>query len=156
MARAPFQVLVFPYHQRSDGIYVFAVFRRADDPYWQGIAGGGEGDETPRQAAQREAFEEGGIPLDAPLLALTTVTSVPVTYFPESYRWGDQVYVIPEYAFGVRWSSQDIVVSSEHSTACWVTYTEAAQMVRYDSNRVALWELHQKLRGLGPRDTRPD
>ncbi|MDP9310318.1 MAG: hypothetical protein M3R24_05410 [Chloroflexota bacterium] len=50
MARAPFQVLVFPYHQRSDGIYVFAVFRRADDPYWQGIAGGGEGDETPRQA----------------------------------------------------------------------------------------------------------
>ncbi|MDQ3702881.1 MAG: hypothetical protein M3442_18445 [Chloroflexota bacterium] len=28
----------------------------------------------------------------------------------------------------------------------------AQRLVRYDSNRVALWELNQKIRGLGPRD----
>jgi len=156
MARAPFQVLVFPYHQRKDGTYAFAVFRRADDPYWQGIAGGGEGDETPLQAAQREAFEEAGIPPNAPFLTLTTLASVPVTCFRESYLWGKHVYVIPEYTFGVHWSSEHMVVSSEHTTVQWISYTEAARMLRYDSNRVALWELHQKLRGLGPRDTRTD
>ena len=40
MARAPFQILVFPYRRRGDK-FEFALFRRADDGYWQGIAGGG-------------------------------------------------------------------------------------------------------------------
>jgi len=34
-----------------------------------------------------------------------------------------------------------------------VSCAEAQRLLRYDSNRVALWELNRKIRGLGPRDT---
>ena len=34
--------------------------RRADDGSWQGITGGGENDETPVEAAKKEAAEEQG------------------------------------------------------------------------------------------------
>jgi dATP pyrophosphohydrolase len=152
MPRAPFQVLVFPYRQRPDNTYEFALFRRADDTAWQGIAGGGEDEEAPLQAAQREAFEEAGISPTAFYMALDTITSVPVTCFRDSYLWGDDLYVIPEYSFGVCLDTGKIVLSSEHTDTIWVSYAEAVHLVRYDSNRVALWELHQKVRGLGPRD----
>ncbi len=153
MPQAPFQVLVLPYRKRSDGDYEFALFRRADGSYWQGIAGGGEHEETSLQAAQREALEEAGIPTESPYLQLDTTTSVPVTCFRESYLWGDTVYVIPEYTFGVEIRNCDLVLSSEHTHVQWAPFEEAVRMVRYDSNRVALWELNQKIRGLGPRDT---
>ena len=153
MPRAPFQVLVLPYRRRADGDYEFAVFRRADAEGWQGIAGGGEDDETPGQAARREALEEGGIPGDALYLALDTRASVPVTCFRDSHLWGDAVFVIPEYAFGVDVSDRTIRLSDEHTEVRWVSWAEARQLVRFDSNRVALWELNEKIRGLGPRAT---
>ncbi len=152
MARAPFQVLVLPYRQRLDGTYQFAVFRRADDGNWQGIAGGGEADETPLQAAQREAREEAGIPAVAAFLPLDTVTSIAVTCFSDTTHWGDHRYVIPEYTFGVEIRSHPLRVSPEHTTVVWRSYEQAKQLLRYDSNRVALWELHQKVRGFGPRE----
>ena len=152
MPRAPFQVLVLPYRRRVDGDYEFAVFRRADAEFWQGIAGGGEADETPGQAARREALEEGGIPGDALYLALDTRASVQVTSFRDSHLWGDAVFVIPEYAFGVDVGDRPIRLSDEHTEVRWVSCAEARQLVRFDSNRVALWELNQKIRGLGPRD----
>jgi dihydroneopterin triphosphate diphosphatase len=155
MARAPFQVLVIPYRRRFDGDYEFALFRRADEGYWQAIAGGGEDKETPLQAARREAFEEAGITLEAPCRPLDTMASVQVTCFRDSHLWGDSVYVIPEYCFGVDTTSLTLILSNEHTELRWARYAEAAQMVRYDSNRVALWELNQKIRGLGPRDVAP-
>ena len=57
MTRAPFNVLVIAYRER-DATREFAVFHRANCEMWQFIAGGGEDDETPRVAAQREAREE--------------------------------------------------------------------------------------------------
>ncbi len=155
MARAPFQVLVLPYRQRLDGTFEFAVFRRSDDGNWQAIAGGGEDDETPLQAAQREAREEAGIPTEATFLALDTVTSIAVTCFSDTAHWGDHIYVIPEYTFGVELSNYPLILSQEHTTVAWLSYAQARQLLHYDSNHVALWELHQKIRGLGPRDA-PD
>ncbi len=61
MARAPCQVLVLPYY-RTDKATEYAIFRRTDAGYWQGIAGGGEDEETPLPAAKREAQEETSIP----------------------------------------------------------------------------------------------
>jgi dATP pyrophosphohydrolase len=151
MPRAPFQVLVLPYRRRSDGVYEFAIFRRADADIWQGLAGGGEDDETPEQAARREGLEEAGIPLDALYRALDARASVPVTAFRDSHRWGEAVYVIPEHAFGVDVGDRPLRLSVEHTEVRWVHSAEAQRLVRFDSNRVALWELHQKLRGLGPR-----
>lgn len=51
--RAPFQILAIPY-KIIDGLPLYCVFHRADFDQWQFIAGGGEDDEMPLQAAIRE------------------------------------------------------------------------------------------------------
>jgi dihydroneopterin triphosphate diphosphatase len=152
VARAPFQILVLPYRALGNGDYEFAVFSRREYDCWQGIAGGGEDDETPLEAAKREALEEAGISAESVFLPLDSIASVPVTCFGESDRWGEQVYVIPEYSFGVDVTGARIAISGEHTEFRWLPFAEAERILLYDSNRVALWELNQKIRGLGPRD----
>ena len=148
--RAPFQVLVLPYRQRDDGTYEFAVFRRGDVDFWQGIAGGGEDDETPLDAARREAFEEGGIPVQSRYVALDTMTSVPRDVFSGTQLWPPDLYVVPEHAFGVDCGGHELRLSSEHTDARWLLLPEAQRIVKFDSNRVALGELHQRLMRLDP------
>jgi dATP pyrophosphohydrolase len=150
MPRAPFQVLVLPYRRTADS-FEFAVLKRADDDCWQGIAGGGEGLETPLEAAKREAREEASVPADAGFMELESVCSVPVCLFRDEGAWGDALYVIPEYSFGVDCTGLRVELSDEHADLRWLSYGEASERLTYDSNRTALWELHQKLRGLGPR-----
>lgn len=150
MARAPFQVLVFPYHLSASKGARFALFARAQEGFWQGIAGGGEVGESPLAAAQRESFEEAGIPPSAFFLPLDSVSSIPVIHFKDHPAWGNHRYVIPEYAFGVAMKEETLRLSHEHREACWVSYEEAVALVRYDSNRTALWELHQRLKYPSP------
>ncbi len=83
MARAPFQVHVLPYRFIGSAIE-YAVFKRTDAGYWQGIAGGGEAGETPLEAAKRETFEECGIPGEARYIVLDSVTSIPVYHLKDS------------------------------------------------------------------------
>lgn len=59
---------------------MYAIFSRSDAGYWQGVAGGGEDDETPIQAARRELAEEAGI-LDTDLYQLKSFDMVPVINF---------------------------------------------------------------------------
>jgi dATP pyrophosphohydrolase len=151
MARAPFQVLVYPYRRAEDGRFEYALFKRADAGFWQGIAGGGENEETPLAAARREAGEEAGIPAQADFLPLATVESVPVTEFRDSALWGDDVYVIPQYCFGVLAQDGRIVLSHEHTEYRWLPYEKAYSLIKYDGNRTALWELDRRLGGRGPR-----
>jgi dATP pyrophosphohydrolase len=125
--------------------------KRSDAGYWQGIAGGGEDNETPLEAARREAYEEAAIPADSDFLQLDTVEHVPVTEFKDSYLWGDDVYVIPQYCFGVLVDDGRIVLSCEHSDCAWLTYEQAYALAKYDGNKTALWELDRRLRGQGPR-----
>ena len=120
------------------------------------MAGGGEGRETPLEAAKREAREEAGIPAEARFVELETVCSVPAYLFKEGAAWGKALYVIPEYSFGVDCTGRRVVLSDEHTLLEWLPYGEARARLTYDSNRTALWELHQKIRGLGPRDGAPD
>jgi hypothetical protein len=68
--RAPFNVLVYPYHRLPDGELKYALFKRSDEGWWQAMAGGGEGKETPQQAAKREALK--GREAWAVVVALTT------------------------------------------------------------------------------------
>ena len=152
MARAPFQVLVLPFRKLEDRSFEFAVFCRSDERYWQGIAGGGEDDETPFDAARRESFEEAGIAREAPLLPLETTASIQVRWFRDSHLWGDDLFVIPEHAFGIDCGEHELVLSQEHAAVRWLPFAAAYDILRFDSNRTALWELHQRLRGLGPRD----
>ena len=152
MTRAPFQVLVIPYRDTVDGGLEYGIVRRADEGYWHVVAGGGEGDETPIDAARCETHEEIGIGGRATLVRLDTVTSVPATAFRDSHLWGEQIYVIPEYGFGVDAGDAEIALSVEHTEISWVRYEAALTMLHHGGNKVALWELDRRLRGLGPRD----
>jgi dATP pyrophosphohydrolase len=146
MARAPFNVLVYPYHRSADGELKYAVLKRVEG-WWQTIAGGGEDSETPLDAARREALEEGGLSAETPFLELSTVIPVPKTAFKESSLWGDDLYVVPKYCFGALVQNKTLVISSEHTDYRWLSYEEAQALIRYDGERTALWELHARLSG---------
>ena len=145
MGRAPFQVLVLPYRVTAkDGIY-YAIFRRSDsENCWQGIAGGGEGRETPLVAAKREAFEEAGINKSSKYLKLDSCSTLPVENVC-GFKWGPKVLVIPEYCFGVEVEKGHVRLSQEHSSFKWVHYHSAKKLLKWDSNRNALWELNHRL-----------
>jgi dihydroneopterin triphosphate diphosphatase len=145
MTRAAFQVLVIPYRTVADGEPRYLLLKRSDLDVWQWIAGGGEADEKPEQTARREAREEADIPEDARLIQLDSMTSIPATYFADKQLWGTDVYVIPEYSFGVEVQDEEVYLSGEHSEYAWLDYKTARNRLEWDSNKTALWELHTRL-----------
>jgi dATP pyrophosphohydrolase len=148
MARAPLQILVFPYRFAAGGALQFALFRRSDGDgdVWQAVSGGAEDDETPEAAARREMNEEAAIPADAELIALDARASVPAHGFAASALWGPEVYVVPEYAFGVALAADaQVILSPEHTEHRWLSYDDARALLTWDSNKVALWELNTRL-----------
>ena len=58
----------------------------------------------------------------------------------------DQVLVIPEYCFAAQLPDRNIHLSDEHTRFAWVDYDTAMQRLQYDSNKVSLWELANKIR----------
>ncbi|WP_327356370.1 NUDIX domain-containing protein [Streptomyces sp. NBC_01304] len=144
-SRAPFQVLVLPYRQAEGGL-LYALFRRSEGGYWQGVAGGGEAGEAPLQAARREAAEEAGLAGDFEFIELDARATIPVVSVTGEFTWGPEVLVIPEHAFGVRVDASELALSSEHTECSWFSFSEAKSTVRWDSNRTALWELDHRLR----------
>lgn len=150
MPRAPFQVLAIPYIINKNNIS-YCIFQRSDSSYWQGISGGGEDMEKPEEAVLREIKEEANIsPIK--LTRLQTISSIPVYIFRDSNLWGNDFYVILEYCFGIQIENADITISCEHDKYLWCNYDEAYRLLKYDSNRTALWELNQKIQGKGPRE----
>ncbi len=151
MARAPFQVLVYPYRKVGDNEYEYALLKRSDAGWWQAIAGGGEDNETLLEAAKREAYEEAGIPTDSSFLQLDTIVPVRVTEFRDSHLLGENVYVIPQYCFGVLVKNRQLVLSREHTEYRWLKFKSAHDLIKYDGDKTALWELDKRLKGRGPR-----
>ncbi len=145
MARSPYQVLVIPFRRAADGGYEFAAFKRADEGCWQFIAGGGEGDEKPIEAAKREAMEEAGIPDTTKYYPLDTVASVPVVNFAAHREWPDDLYVVRERSYAVEVLGYELVISREHEEFKWLDFDECSALLEWDSNRNALWELDQRL-----------
>ena len=82
--RAPFQILAIPY-QIIDGSPRYCVVHRADHDQWQFIAGGGEDNETPLEAAKRETVEEGGVQADK-WIELKSLSYIPVPIISEKRR----------------------------------------------------------------------
>ena len=145
MSRAKFQVLIIPFRVVENGVPEFAVTKRSDMDVWQFLSGGGEDGETPHQAAEREANEEGGIPYENELLELDSVASIPATCFVAHKEWGKDVYVVPEYTFGVDTEDRDLILSTEHTELQWLKHEEASEKLKWDSNRIALWELNERI-----------
>ena len=145
MARQPLQVIVIPFKESENVGYQFAVFHRADDSMWQFIAGGAEDDETAEQTARREAEEEAGIPKGARFFRLDSRASVPKTAFSPTEHWSKDIVVVPEYSFAVDVSGQELDLSDEHDKVSWLSFKEATRRLTWESNRIALWELNERL-----------
>ena len=141
--RAPFQILVIPFRKTAEGPE-FALLKRRDAGYWQFVAGGGEDGETPEQAARRETAEEIGITGD--LIPLDSSSTVPTSCFAAAASWGDDVVVIPEHCFAIDVGNRDISLSEEHTESRWAPFEQACALLKWESNRNALWELSEKLR----------
>lgn len=143
--REPFQVLAVPY-RFIENERCFCVFRRADSDIWQFIAGGGESNEKPMDAALREIKEETGVTAKQ-LTALQSVAFVPAEVVAENLRahWDKNTFVIPEYSFAFECTA-DPTLSREHSECKWLPYDEARKLLKWDSNKVAMYEMMCRLR----------
>lgn len=146
MTRAPFQVVVFPFRRTDSGVE-YAVLQRSDDGSWQCVAGGGEDGETPVEAARREAAEEAAIPESRPVYRLQATSMVPIVYIKDWARahWPTDLYVIPNHAFAVDCAALELRLSHEHVDMKWAPYDEAYALLRWENNKVALWELDERL-----------
>ncbi len=138
-----FQALVFPFRKCNGTGYEFAIFRRIRGGFWQAISGGGKTGESFIEAARREAWEETGVPQTSDFFSLETINSVPIHYFSEQTPEGR--YVIEEHCFAVDCKDIEITLSPEHSEFRWVDYKTAHGLLKWDSNKTALWELNQRL-----------
>ena len=138
--REPYQILSIPY-RIVNGIPLFCVFRRSDSNYWQFIAGGVENGETPIEAAKRETFEEIGVEPNI-IQQLTCIAYVPAEVIAESRRqhWDKNTFVIPEYSFAFECDLEP-TLSNEHTEYKWLTYDEARKLLKWDSNKVAMYEI---------------
>lgn len=145
MAIAKFQVLIIPFRICKDGVPEFAVTKRYDMEAWQFLSGGGEVDETQIQAAKREANEEAGVPYDYEFIRLDSTASIPANNFTAHKEWGKNVYVVPEYSFAVNMKNRELELSFEHTKVRWLKYKKAVELLKWDSNKTALWELKERI-----------
>ena len=137
MSRAPLQVLVFLRRVINDEIE-YLLLRRADSGVWQGIAGGGEDDEGPEDAAIRETLEETGVALSA-LVNLESVSRIPTFDVVGALLWGDVVTELPEHAFcAIVPADVRIILSAEHTESRWCGKDEALRLLEWESNKRAI------------------
>lgn len=145
MPRQPLQVLIIPFRKTQNSIE-YAVFKRSDSQIWQFVAGGVDEGETVPAAATREAFEEAGIPKSSKLIALDSICSMPANVFRDWESWPQGTFIVKEYSFGVEVDEQELILSSEHMDFKWCPFGEALSLLRWDSNKTALWELNERLK----------
>ena len=146
MARAAFNVLVLLYKKEMDEIE-YCIFKRADMEIWQFIAGGGEDKETPIEAAARETLEEANIKAGK-LFPLTSMCFVPANQFSEAAQvsWGSETSEIPVYCFASKVDKEcEILISEEHLEYKWCSYEEAQDLLYFDLDKTALYELKEKV-----------
>lgn len=140
MSREPYQILVFlRKHIYEQDHYL--VLKRADMHVWQGVAGGGEDGEAPKEAAARETLEETGMQIDG-IRQLSSVAMLPVLDVVGKHLWGADVEEIPEYSFVADVDDDaTITLSGEHEDGRWCDYDEAMELLEWESNRAALREI---------------
>lgn len=146
MPRQPKQVHIFLYRKREDH-YEYAIFQRADMLFcWQGVCGGLEDEETEVEGARREIFEEAGVKEYLPLYRLESISCLPSNIFDKETRemWGNDVVIIPLYFFAMPFDGV-IQLSDEHTEMRWLPYEQAHELVYYNDQKTALYELNERL-----------
>lgn len=148
IVRAPLQVLVILYKKEKDEI-LYGIGLRSTRNIWQFVAGGGEDKETPIEAAVRELREETSINIKKEdLIVLDSKATIPVVNVTGTYTWGKDVFVVPEYAFAINATNFQIKLSNEYTEFKWLKYDKAMEILTYDSNKTALWELNERLKNM--------
>ena len=144
--RIPKQVLIIPYRIVGNKIE-YCLFKRRDLEIWQWVAGGAEDfDADILESAKRELYEETNIK-DAAIEQLEIQTPIPVVNVTkEKFKWGENVFYSIEYGFSANFDNKKISLSDEHDEYQWMNYEDARKLLRYDSNKNALWELDVKLK----------
>lgn len=122
------------------------LLKRADDGKWQGVSGGGEDNETFKNAAIRETFEETGDSGLEELIKLDTISYIKKTIFKCAHNQKDEdLYVIPMYYYGTEYDGK-IELSHEHTEYCWLSYEDAQNLLYWHGQKTALWELNERLK----------
>lgn len=146
MMRQPKQVHVWLYRQTETG-WEYAIFQRSDALFcWQGVCGGLEDAESPEEGVRRELCEEAGVTGDFPLYRLECISFLQDDVFGQKHRarWGKDVVVIPMFFFAAPWDGE-IHLSREHTEVRWLPYEQAYDLIYFHDQKVALYELHQRL-----------
>ena len=142
--REPYQVLVLLYNDDAD--FQVCVFHRKTGDYWQFVAGGKEStDETLIETVRREVWEEAGLSITADeIVSLETVASVPAYFFRN--KLSADTILVTEHSFAVYIRDlHSISLSREHDKYLVADYESAKALLRWDSNKTALYELRTKL-----------
>ena len=140
--RQPYNVLIIPYRVKNN-LIEYLIAKRSDIEIWQAISGGGESRESIIDSAKRELKEETGLTGEH-WIQLDSICMIPKIMFKDHEHWQEHPHVIPEYSFGVRVRSEPLI-SYEHTEFKWCTEKEAMELLKYDSNKTALWELNRRL-----------
>ncbi|EKY4025496.1 NUDIX pyrophosphatase [Listeria innocua] len=140
--RQPFQILVIPFIKNETN-YQFGALLRTDVAVWQFVAGGGEDGETIIETAKRESKEELNLKGAFEMFKLDSYSTIPSFHFSFS-----KPYVIPEYCFAIDLTSFSgyIELSIEHRELKWLSYESVIQLLEWDSNKTALYELNERLK----------
>ena len=140
--RQPYNVLIIPYRVENN-LVEYLIAKRSDIEIWQAISGGGEIGEAIIDSAKRELKEETGL-TGEDWIQLDSICMLRKTMFKEHEYWQEHPHVIPEYSFGVRVRSEP-VLSKEHTEYKWCSEQEAIKLLKFDSNKTALWELNRRI-----------
>lgn len=143
--RKPKNVLVFLFRKKENNEYEYCIFYRKKSKFWQGLSGGVEDNEELIDTVKREVMEETGITVHK-IYKLDSISSIPVLDVTGEFTWGNDIYVVYEYSFGVLIGNEQINLSSEHEEYKWVSFDEAYNLLKFDSNKTALFELNERLK----------
>jgi dATP pyrophosphohydrolase len=123
------------------------LMERADRAgLWQSVTGSIEGNETPREAAVREVFEETGLDTNQYDLQDWQASNVYEIYPHWRYRYAPGVSENTEHLFGLELPAPQVIklAPNEHVRYEWVDWREAA-------SRVFSWTNVDALKRLGER-----
>jgi 8-oxo-dGTP pyrophosphatase MutT (NUDIX family) len=127
----------------------FLVMRRAPERlgYWSLVAGGLEPDETPREAAQRELFEETGLRVE--VRSVSVALSYSLLDDPPAIRarYAPGIETITVHAFAVdapvKWEP---TLDAEHDLYEWCDLGDALELLFYETTKKAVRAVATEMR----------
>lgn len=142
--RQPYQTIILPYNRGENGNIQYLIARRSSKKIWQFFSGGGETEDQNLMAtAQRELQEEACLS-GRNWIKLDSMCTLPKVLYEDHKEWNEP-HVIPEYCFATEIIKETPKMSEEHIEFRWCTFEEATNLLEFDSNKIALWELSRRL-----------